>query len=329
MLQDATIVQNNRAEDVMSQIESRVVCEMRLPELRFELVTQESCGPFARTHHLAVPCITYLPPTAREPARVCFGTPDSHRDLEAVGIAVIALGNVPLHLVSPGFSRRDILVCHFEPSAFKALSGFGIDPSAAMLDACRDVRAAAVIKTLDRILSELEGSAVGRETVLKGLALVLMGELARYFAGIDESAQANGMLAPWQMRKIDARISDTGHKRPDLAELAAICGVGKRHLMRGFKATYGMTVLEYIERATFARAIQLLQTTDMPLKQLSEMLGYASQSSFSAAFGRHFGDTPHCYRARRRAGVQADHGFAQLTRDGVSIASGHGRQAAA
>ena len=53
-------------------------------------------------------------------------------------LRVIALGNVPLHLVSPGFSRRDILVCHFEPAAFKALSGFSIDPSAAMLDACRD-----------------------------------------------------------------------------------------------------------------------------------------------------------------------------------------------
>lgn len=305
----------------MSQIESRVVCEMRLPELRFELVEQEGCGPFARTHHLSAPCITYLPPISREPARACFGTPESHRDLEAVGIAVIALGNVPLHLVSPGFSRRDILVCHFEPAAFKALSGFGIDPSAPMLDACRDVRAAPVIKTLDRILSELEGSAVGRETVLKGLALVLMGELARYFADIGEGASATGLLAPWQMRKIDARIGDEAHPRPDIAELAAICGIGKRHLMRGFKATKGMTVLEYIERATFARAIQLLQTTDTPLKHLSAMLGYSSQSSFSAAFGRHFGDTPHCYRARRRAGLQQD--------DGIPIESDRLRQVAA
>ena len=313
----------------MSQIESRVVCEMRLAELRLELVAQESRGPFARTHHLAVPCITYLPPTAREPARACFGTPGSHRDLEAVGIAVIALGNVPLHLVSPGFSRRDILVCHFEPAAFKALSGFSIDPSAAMLDACRDVRAAPVIKTLDRILNELQGNAVGRDAILRGLALVLMGELARYFADIGEAAPATGLLAPWQMRKIDARISDQAHPRPDIAELAAICGIGKRHLMRGFKATKGMTVLEYIERATFARAIQLLQTTDIKLKQLATTLGYSSQSSFSAAFGRHFGETPHCYRARRRADLQADAGLGALAFDGVPMPAGPDRQAAA
>ena len=58
--------------------ETRVAREITLPSLRMELVDQQGSGPFSRTHRLNRPSLAYLPPTAREAVRGCFGIPRSH-----------------------------------------------------------------------------------------------------------------------------------------------------------------------------------------------------------------------------------------------------------
>lgn len=285
----------------MQQGAVHVASEVRLPTLRLELIQQEGSGPFHRTHRLDGPTITYLPPTSREAGRGCFGAPASHRDFDTLGIAVIAPGDVPLHVMSPGFNRRDILVCHIEPGVFETMLGPAEAPEDWLLDACRDVRAPRALEALGRLLVELKSAEPGGDRIVAGYGLVLIGELTRHFAHLRaRTAPATGTLAPWQLRRIEERLGSMGRPRPNLAELAALCGIGRRHLMRAFKATKGMTVLDYIEQATFARASRLLEDGDMPLKQLAAELGYSSQASFSAAFRRHFGDTPHAYRSRRR-----------------------------
>ena len=285
----------------MEQGAIRVASEVHLPSLRLELVEQEDSGPFRRTHHVALPTITYLPPIARERSRGCFGLPGSHRDLDPLGVAVVTMPSLPLHIVSPGFRRRDLLVCHIDPAIFAEMSGVPGDPPTALLDACRDVRSPRVLEALARMLTELRGDEPGRDRILAGYGLVLIGELARHFSQVRaRGAPARGTLAPWQLRRIDERVADEARARPNLAELAALCGVGRRHLMRSFKAARGMTVLDFVERATFVRASRLLSETDLPLKRLAAGLGYASQASFSAAFRRHGGDTPSAFRNRHR-----------------------------
>ena len=132
-------------------------------------------------------------------------------------------------------------------------------------------------------------------------AVTQASELERYF-GRARGARMAGALAPWQLKRIDERLADPERPPPDVAELAGLCGVSPRHLMRCFKQTRGMTVLDYVERGTFARAARLLRESDLPLKTIAARLGYAQACSFAAAFRRHFGETPRAYRNQSRGG---------------------------
>jgi AraC family transcriptional regulator len=217
-------------------------------------------------------------------------------------MAVIVPQTVPLHIVSPGFPERDMLVCRFDPEAFASLSGWRGDAADPALRACVDVRASPVLDVLGRLFKEIDAADRSRETILAGYGLVLLGELERYFSRARGGERPTGRLAPWQLREIDERVADPERPPPNVAELAQLCGVSPRHLMRCFKEARGMTVIDYVERGAFARAARLLRDTDLPLKAVAAQLGYAQACSFTAAFRRHFGDTPRAYRNQGRSG---------------------------
>ena len=63
-----------------------------------------------------------------------------------------------------------------------------------------------------------------------------------------------------------------------------------------FKKYTGKTVLEYIRELKMAIACDYLKTTDMPVVELSNMLGYTSLSHFNRIFKAHTGHTPASYR---------------------------------
>ncbi len=128
-----------------------------------------------------------------------------------------------------------------------------------------------------------------------------MTQLARHFEALRQAGPARGKLADWQMRRIEARLAREDCPPPDIDALAALCGIGRRHLMRAWKITTGGTVMEHVERTRFARAVHLLEAGHMPIKAIAADLGFAGQGSFATAFRRRFGDTPGAWRARRRS----------------------------
>ena len=64
----------------------------------------------------------------------------------------------------------------------------------------------------------------------------------------------------------------------------------------------GSTVVQYIANARYARACELLRSTELPLKQVAYKAGFAAASSFATAFRAETGLSPSEYRARYRAG---------------------------
>ena len=68
--------------------------------------------------------------------------------------------------------------------------------------------------------------------------------------------------------------------------------------MRAFKARTGLTAMEWVERATFDRALRLLEEERLSIKALSAILGYNHPSSFASAFTRRFGISPRQWRTR-------------------------------
>jgi AraC family transcriptional regulator len=108
------------------------------------------------------------------------------------------------------------------------------------------------------------------------------------------------MAAPVAAQRIRA-VQDRLHANvssPDLAELAALCGVSPRHLTRVFKTATGKTLGQYIAEVRMAKAMQLLAGSNCSIKEIAAELGFSAVPAFYAAFHRGVGMTPRQYRIR-------------------------------
>lgn len=275
---------------------------IELPHVRMERVTQDASGPFYRAHRVDEPSLTYIPPPYRESARGSYGEPESPTALLSFGAAVFTPGPSSVYIQSPGFPKRTMIVLRFVDDELKNLVSQFNGEDRSLLMKIADVRDPRIIEIIDRMSQEMNKEAVGRDLILKGLGLVLVGEMARYLASVSsDTLLEKGTLADWQMRRIADRLSDETKAPPGVAELASICGLSRRHLMRAFKAKTGMTVMEWVDHGTFDRALRLLGGQDS-IKSIAAQLGYACPGSFATAFARKFGVPPRQWRSRHAGG---------------------------
>lgn len=89
----------------------------------------------------------------------------------------------------------------------------------------------------------------------------------------------------------DQMLTDLAHL-PTLSQLAKEAGLNETKLKRGFKEVYGMPIYQYFKKAKLEKAMELLETTDSSVREISFQCGYSSQGQFSAAFRNQFGVAP-------------------------------------
>ena len=91
--------------------------------------------------------------------------------------------------------------------------------------------------------------------------------------------------------------------RRSVADFAAALGVTPTHLTRACRATCGKGAHALLEDRILFDARRLLAETKMPIKDVAEMLGYASAGYFTRAFQRTAGVTPSAFRRRPAQGA--------------------------
>ncbi|MCL1634214.1 AraC family transcriptional regulator [Luteimonas sp. SX5] len=92
-------------------------------------------------------------------------------------------------------------------------------------------------------------------------------------------------------------LEDVGGS-PDIATLAAVCGVHPVHLARVFRRHLGCAPAEYARRARLRRAMALLRDTRATVAEIALRCGYADQSHFNRQFVSAYRVTPAAYRRR-------------------------------
>lgn len=235
-----------------------------------------------------------LPPLATE-GMVSF--PDiSPERFSYIGNMFIRPANVTLRARAQG-GRSRVVRCAVEPERYAEL----VEENRALTD--RELRAgmhlrSETLKNLFQMLRrELVEPGFASVALVDACATALIVETARTVANAGP-LRAEGRLAAWQYRRITERLSDDATP-PTVNELAALCGVSPRHLLRLYRNLAGETVTAHIQRAQVARARDMLRGTDLPLKVIAEQLGFARPGSFSGAFRRATGVSPKLYRQRR------------------------------
>ncbi len=85
-----------------------------------------------------------------------------------------------------------------------------------------------------------------------------------------------------------------------VAEMTARSGLTERTFKRRFRASTGYTPIDYVQSLRIEEAKHLLETTDAPIEDVSEQVGYEDSGSFRRLFKRQVGVSPQQYRQRYR-----------------------------
>jgi len=97
-------------------------------------------------------------------------------------------------------------------------------------------------------------------------------------------------------------LADRSYAEPlDVDALARTALCSRAHFIRSFKAAYGETPHQYLQRRRIERATELLRGTDRSVSDICLSVGFRSLGSFSAVFRRIVGEAPIAYRERARA----------------------------
>lgn len=94
-----------------------------------------------------------------------------------------------------------------------------------------------------------------------------------------------------------------------LLDIAFICkemGMSRASLYNKLKALTGMGTNEYINKFRMEKAVQLIDTTDLPFADIAEKVGFATSSYFSTAFKQYMGETPTQYKKRKKQKGKAE-----------------------
>ena len=84
-----------------------------------------------------------------------------------------------------------------------------------------------------------------------------------------------------------------------LKQLAGSAHVSKSECLRCFKATLRTTPYRYLTRYRLSEAARLLRETDLPIGQISSLVGFAQQSYFGKCFREKTGMSPRAFRAKK------------------------------
>jgi AraC family transcriptional regulator len=237
-------------------------------------------------------CLTPRPEQARASYHEQWGP---HR-FEPLGEIFLMPPGRTLHIRTDKGNEQTSIVCEIEAAAIDRWLPVGIEWTDRRLAAGLDIVHSHMRSCLFRLASEVShpgaGSVVLAEMIVGQLAI----EVARYCQAISEGAISGG-LASWRLRLIDERLEHDGPP-PTLDELARLCSVSVRQLTRGFRASRGCSIGDYIAHGRIDLAKRLLNSAES-IKGIAFQLGFTSPSSFSFAFRRATGSTPRQFRARQ------------------------------
>jgi len=81
---------------------------------------------------------------------------------------------------------------------------------------------------------------------------------------------------------------------------ASLVNMGESTFMKYFKQVTGETFISYLTRLRLDRAAELLESTDLPIAEISYQVGFPDQSYFDRVFRRRFAKTPRQIRREQQ-----------------------------
>ncbi len=145
------------------------------------------------------------------------------------------------------------------------------------------------------VLEDLEHGLTVRHLVYAAHSLRhLMGVILRQK---DEFARG-GISAGQRAAKSIQFMKEHLREPLRIEALASAVNLSRSHYTAFFRRITGFTPMRYLNHLRLKRAVQLLNTTDLSIKEISDQLGFSDQFYFSRAFRRLYNHAPSEQRRR-------------------------------
>lgn len=272
-----------------------VQSEVEVPDARLQIALIHHFGPdvslFRRENHYWVDlCATPRRPSAAASFLEQWG---AYRHVELGSLIAFPPGQA-VQIRNAG-GRHVSLICQLRADALERHLPRDFIWTDHRREACLNISSERLRSGLMRLYHELRSPGIASEEFCASLLSAIAIEFARFLVAVDEPDQKGG-LSTWRQRLIEARVASAG-PLPTAAELADICKLSTRQLRRGFRASHGCSVNDYLAQMRIETAKRRL-FTKATLKEIALSLGYSSQANFAGAFRRATGATPGEFRRR-------------------------------
>ena len=91
-------------------------------------------------------------------------------------------------------------------------------------------------------------------------------------------------------------INDNISRTISLSELASYCYISQRQLSRIFTKAEGISISDYMRRKKCERITLLLTETQLPLREISDIMGFDNEYYFNTFYKKYAGMSPGAYR---------------------------------
>lgn len=152
-----------------------------------------------------------------------------------------------------------------------------------------------------QLLTELDTPELGTRLFADTLSRALALELIRHHSTSRAlSLQRSGMNAR-QLRAATDYIDSHIDEDLSLKSIAQAAAMSPFRFARGFHQAVGQSPRQYVILRRIERAKELLRGTERDLVEIAQLVGFSTQSHFTAMFRRRCGITPKRYRDALRA----------------------------
>jgi AraC family transcriptional regulator len=128
----------------------------------------------------------------------------------------------------------------------------------------------------------------------RAAGLEILAELCRL--GGSPLAAVQGGLAPWAQRRSLEFMRERLSEDISLEQLAAEARLSPFHFARMFKQSVGVPPRVHLTRLRMEKACDLLETTDLPVTEIAQEVGYSSNQVLARVFIKHRHMSPSDYR---------------------------------
>jgi AraC-like DNA-binding protein len=168
-----------------------------------------------------------------------------------------------------------------------------------VVNAC-SIEDLSMIQMMQLLHDEIRMPGFASTAMVESISEMLRIKLARLTRLPEDAAAEAPRLGKLDIALIHDYIQAQNGRSPSVTELATLFNMSRRNLLRCFKRSTSMTVVDYITQVQLTKAKRLLATTDRLIKQIALESGFTTSSHFAATFERNVGLTPTKFRHAAR-----------------------------